>query len=101
MFVLSLKKNLISVAVLEYRGYDVIFSKGKAFLRHIAIRQVKQIGVCVKNLYKLDVEDCVALIIKVEKLQNHDVGKLWHKRLGHLCWAPNRAIFLLHFHPSF
>lgn len=37
MFVSGLKKNLISIYVLEYHGYDVIFSKGKAFLRHIAI----------------------------------------------------------------
>ena len=35
MFVPSLKKNIISVAVLEDCGYYVIFSKGKAFLRHI------------------------------------------------------------------
>ena len=38
MFVPSLKKNLIFVAILEYRGYDVILSKGKEFLRHIATR---------------------------------------------------------------
>ena len=38
MFVPDLKKNLISVVVLEYRGYDFIFNKGKAFIRHIAIR---------------------------------------------------------------
>lgn len=38
MFVSSLKNNLIYVLVLEDCGYDVIFSKGKAFLRHIAIR---------------------------------------------------------------
>jgi hypothetical protein len=71
MFVPGLKKNLISVAVLEDHGYDVIFSKGKAFLRHIATGQVKQIGVHVKNLYKLDVEDCVALSTKAEKVQSH------------------------------
>jgi len=34
MFVTGLKKNLIFVAFLEDSGYDVIFSKGKAFLRH-------------------------------------------------------------------
>eukprot|EP00253_Pinus_taeda_P027390 PITA_27390 len=28
-------KNLVSVAMLEDKGYDVVFSKGKAFLRHI------------------------------------------------------------------
>lgn len=48
--------------VLEDRGYDVIFSKGKVFLRHIATRQVKQIGVWVKNLYALKFKDaCKAL----------------------------------------
>ena len=30
------KKNLVSIAMLEDKGYDVVFSKGKAFLRHIA-----------------------------------------------------------------
>lgn len=41
MFVPSLKKNLVFIAILEDRGYNVIFSKGKAFLKHIATRQVK------------------------------------------------------------
>ena len=36
MYVRGLKKNLVSVAMLEECGYDVIFSKGKDFLRHIA-----------------------------------------------------------------
>ena len=30
--VLGLKKNLISVAMLEDIGYDVVFSEGKVFL---------------------------------------------------------------------
>jgi len=42
MYVLGLKKNLVFVAMLEDRGYDVIFSKGKEFLHHIAIGQVKR-----------------------------------------------------------
>eukprot|EP00253_Pinus_taeda_P035081 PITA_35081 len=61
MFILGLKKNFISISILEDRGYDVIFSKGKAFMRHIATWQVKQIDVRVKNLYKLDLEDFDAL----------------------------------------
>ncbi|MBO1694931.1 hypothetical protein, partial [Bacteroides uniformis] len=32
MHVPGLKKNLISVAMLEDKGYDVVFSEGKAFL---------------------------------------------------------------------
>ena len=35
MHVASLKKNLVSVAMLEDRGYDVL-SEGKYFLRHKA-----------------------------------------------------------------
>jgi hypothetical protein len=34
MHVPGLKKNLVSVAMLEERGYDVVFSDGKYFLRH-------------------------------------------------------------------
>jgi hypothetical protein len=34
MHVPGLKKNLVLVAMLEDRGYDIIFSDGKAFLRH-------------------------------------------------------------------
>ena len=61
-YVLGLKKNLVSIAMLEDKGYDIVFSKGKAFLRHIATAQTKRIGIRVKNLYKLEVEDCVTLM---------------------------------------
>lgn len=47
MHVPRLTKNLVYVSMLEDRGYDVIFSKGKAFLRNIAIGQVKKIGIQV------------------------------------------------------
>lgn len=46
-FVPGLKKNLIFFAVLEDHGYDVIFSKGKTFLKHVATGKVKHIGVTV------------------------------------------------------
>ena len=36
MYVPGLKKNMVSVSILEDSGYNVIFSKGKAFLHHIA-----------------------------------------------------------------
>eukprot|EP00253_Pinus_taeda_P022413 PITA_22413 len=48
-YVLGLKKNLVSIAMLEDKGYNVVFSKRKVFLRHITTRQVKQIGSQVKN----------------------------------------------------
>ena len=70
--------------MLEDLGYDVVFSEGKVFLRHKATGQVKKIGVCVKNLYKLDVDDCTSLRSKLGKVVSRDTGELWHRRLGHL-----------------
>eukprot|EP00253_Pinus_taeda_P022617 PITA_22617 len=52
-YVPGLKKNLVSIVMLEDKGYNVVFNKGKAFLRHIAMGQTKRIGIRVKNLYKL------------------------------------------------
>ena len=66
-YVPGLKKNLVLVAMLEDKGYDVVFSKGKVFLRHITTGQVKQIGAQVKNLYVLEVQDaCKALRSKAK-----------------------------------
>jgi len=83
MYVLGLK-NLVLVAMLEDKGYDVVFSKGKAFLRHIALGQTKRIGIQVKNIYKLEVDDYIALSTKEELVQSQDIGELWHVWLGHL-----------------
>jgi len=38
----------------------------------------------VKNLYKLNVDECVSLRKKAVKVKSRDVGELWHRRLGHL-----------------
>ena len=56
----------MSVAMLEDKGYDVVFSKGKVFLRHIVTGQTKRIGIRVKNLYKMELEHCAALSSKAE-----------------------------------
>lgn len=39
MYVPSLKKSLVSVAMLEDHGYDVIFIEGNGFCCHIAMGQ--------------------------------------------------------------
>ena len=64
MHVPGLKKNLVSVTMLEDRGYDVVFSYGKAFLRHKTTGQAKRIGIRVKNLYKLGVDGCTTMMGK-------------------------------------
>ena len=45
MLVLGLKNNLVSVAMLEDRGYDVVFSDGKAFLQLKTMGKTKKIGI--------------------------------------------------------
>ena len=44
---------------------------------------MKNIEVRVKNLYKVDMEDCASLTTKAEMVQSHDVSEFWHKILGH------------------
>ena len=84
MYVPGLKKNLVLVAMLEDRGYDVVFSEGKSFLRHKTTGQTKKIGVRIKNLYKMEVDGCAAMVGKAEEVVSRDEGELWHRRLGHL-----------------
>ena len=75
---------MVSVAMLEDRGYDVVFSEGKAFLRHKTIGQTKRIGIRVKNIYKLEVYGCATMVGKEEEVVSRDEGELWHRRLGHI-----------------
>ena len=84
MHVPGLKKNLISVAMLEDKGYDVVFSEGKAFLRSKTTGETRKIGVRVRNLYQLHVDGCATMACKVEEVVSQDDSELWHRRLGHL-----------------
>ena len=84
LYVPGLKKNLVSVATLKNKGYDGIFNRDKAYLKHLTSSAVKQIGVRVKNLYGLQVERCAALNSKAGGKQSRDIGKLWHRCMGHL-----------------
>eukprot|EP00253_Pinus_taeda_P027998 PITA_27998 len=59
MYVTGLKNNLMPIAMLEDKGYDVVFSLGK-------------------------VEDGAALSSKAKVVHAQDIGELWHRRLGHL-----------------
>ena len=81
MHVLGLKKNLVSFAMLEDRGYDVVFSGGKSFMRYKTIGQAKNIGIHVKNLYKLDVDGCATFMGKEDKVVSWDEGELHHGAL--------------------
>ena len=84
MHVPRLKKNLISMAMLYNKGYDVVFSEGKSFLRSKATGETWRIGVRVKILYHLQANGCTAMASKAEGVVSQDEGELWHRRLSHI-----------------
>eukprot|EP00253_Pinus_taeda_P029439 PITA_29439 len=72
MHVLGLKKNIISVVMLEYKEHDVVFSKGKSFLRSKTTGETRNIGVRVRNLYQLHVDGCATMVGKAEGLKKSE-----------------------------
>lgn len=81
LFVLCIKRNLISISALEDKGYHVAFADGKflAWKKNTSIQSACKIGVRHDSLYKLSTHPIQALA--------HDStssSELWHKRFGHL-----------------
>jgi len=90
MYVPRLKKNLVSVVVLEDHGYDVFFSKGNVFLRHITMGQVKHIDSRVKNLYALEVQYACKALRSNEKVRDLVVER---ERVNYLSTcSPRRSL---------
>lgn len=81
LYVPGLKRNLLSVGVLEDKGYEVIFKQGKTYLwdKDKDLDSVEVIGVCEEGLYKVPGQKIQALAPSTES-----IGELWHRRLGHL-----------------
>jgi len=81
LYVLGLKKNLISVEVLESKGYSVAFSKGKALMSpsNESMSSAMIIGAQEGGLYKV-----IGQVIQAlgHEMINH--CELWHRRFGHL-----------------
>jgi len=100
LYVPGLKKNLISVAVLEDKGYRVIFMDKKALLwpKNEELSSAIVIGVREGGLYKL--------LGHIQALVHASVSpsELWHRRFGHLHFKALlglqkmvRGMFSLHF----
>ena len=55
LYVLGLKKNLLSIGVLEEKGYTVAFTKGKAIMWPLNgdMSSAMEIGVKEGNVYRL------------------------------------------------
>jgi transposase InsO family protein len=89
LYVSGLKKNLLSISVMEDKGYAVAFSGGHvlAWSRGSSIDSAGVISVRDGGLYRLTGQPTRALVHDSDSL-----CKLWHKRLGHLHY---RALLVL------
>jgi transposase InsO family protein len=83
LYVPRLKKNLVSVSVLEHKGYEVFFRQGKVFIKPLNSRTPVQLGVRAKTLYRLQFETA-AVVSRKDIQQGRELAELWHRRMGHL-----------------
>jgi hypothetical protein len=81
IYVPGLKKNIISVAVLESKGYTIAFSKGKALMWHSneSMSSTMIIGVQEDGLYKV-----AGQVIQALAHEMINPCELWHIKFGHL-----------------
>jgi hypothetical protein len=81
LYVPGLKKNLISVPILESKGYSIAFTKGKALMwsSNEDMSTAITIGTHESGLYKISGQVIQALAHEMV-----NPCKLWHRRLGHL-----------------
>jgi hypothetical protein len=84
LYVLGLKKNLVSVSTIEEKGYEVLFRDGKVLLfpRGSSITSAKVIGTRHERLYKFLFQPVRALIHSTSN--SNDLCQIWHKRMAHL-----------------
>jgi hypothetical protein len=81
LYVIGMKRNLVSISALEEKGYKVTFYKGKflAWHKDSHMNYDRVIGVQENNLYRLIVQPFQALL--------HDtiiLSELWHRRLARI-----------------
>jgi hypothetical protein len=84
LFILGMKKNLISVSTLQDRGLEVTF-RGTEVLIHprgSSLDSGQVIGVRHGKLYRLLFQPLCALVASSDS--NRQLCELWHRRMAHL-----------------
>jgi hypothetical protein len=81
LYVPGLTKNLISVSILEDKGFEVTFCGGKVYIRPKGLtnKMDKVIGVRSEKVYRLHFEPTKALVSSTINL-----SELWHMQMAHL-----------------
>jgi len=81
LYVLGLKKNLVSISAMEDKGYAVAFVDGKvlAWPKGLSLDSTEVIGTCEGSLYKLNGQPNHALVH-----DNDNLCEIWHRILGNL-----------------
>jgi hypothetical protein len=84
LYVLGLKKNLVSVSTIEEKGYEILFHDGQVLLfpRGSSITSAKVIGTRHERLYKFLFQPVRALIHSTSS--SSDLCEIWHRRMAHL-----------------
>jgi hypothetical protein len=83
LYVLGLKKNLVSISCIEDKGYVVTFRDGHVLLypKRGNISEAKVIEVRYGRMYRMIWEASRAFVCMTN---NKDLCELWHRRMGHL-----------------
>ena len=79
LHVRGMTSNLVAVSALGDEGYDVIFSRGRVYIKKYGSSERIEIGIRDGGLYRLTTKLLKALV--------HDTIspiELWHRRLAHL-----------------
>ena len=81
MYVLGLKKNLVSISALEVKGMRVAFIRGKVLTwpMESCMRDAFTLGLRLGGLYGVNGRPIWALV----RVNNHQ-SELWHWRFAHL-----------------
>jgi hypothetical protein len=84
LYVLGLKKNLISVSTLQDRGIEVSFRRTKVFIHPngSSLTSGQVIGVRDGKLFKLLSQPLHALVVSSDRMRK--LCELWHWRMDHL-----------------
>lgn len=101
LYVLGMKKKLISMYVMEEKGFGINFSRGQVLMhpKGDSITLAKVIGVRCGKLYKFSFHSVGALVSSISgsthtsTTNSRDLCELWHQRMMHMHHGALRVLW--------